>query len=126
VLPTHLSYDAPWPVRKVPLRCTPHFVTYHLESKTYAVVTSTSETTENVWKFNGDDKELVHEERESGRYPWPSRDLFAVQLFSPVSWEAIPGTKVSLEEYERCTGMKHLYLSSEGLHSGQRGYIVMR
>ena len=33
VLPTHLSYDAPWPVRKVPLRCTPHFVAYNRESK---------------------------------------------------------------------------------------------
>ena len=48
MLPTHLSYDASWPVRKVPLRCTPHFVTYHLESKTYAVVTSSSETTDKV------------------------------------------------------------------------------
>lgn len=33
VLPTHLSYDAPWPIRKVALRCTPHFVVYHPESK---------------------------------------------------------------------------------------------
>ena len=33
VLPTHLSYDAPWPIRKVPLRCTPHFCQYHQESK---------------------------------------------------------------------------------------------
>lgn len=33
VLPTHLTYDAPWPVRKVPLRCTPHFVAYHFENK---------------------------------------------------------------------------------------------
>ena len=48
VLPTHLSYDAPWPVRKVPLRCTPHFISYHLESKTYTVVTSVSEPTTKV------------------------------------------------------------------------------
>ena len=119
VLPTHLSYDAPWPVRKVPLRCTPHFVAYHLESKTYAVVTSTTESTNKVWKFNGDDKELVSEERDS-RFPWPSIDSFHVQLFSPISWEAIPGTKLTLEDYERCTGMKHLYLTSEGLHSGEK------
>ena len=33
VLPTHLSYDAPWPVRKIPLRCTPHFIAYNRESK---------------------------------------------------------------------------------------------
>ena len=35
-------------LRKVPLRCTPHFMAYHLESKTYAVVTSTSENTDKV------------------------------------------------------------------------------
>ena len=124
VLPTHLSYDAPWPVRKVPLRSTPHFVAYHLESKTYAVVTSTSETTEKVWKFNGDDKELVTEERDE-RFPWPTVDAFQLQLYSPISWEAIPGTKVVMEEYERCTGMKHLYLTSEGLHAGEKGYMVL-
>lgn len=38
VLPTHLSYDAPWPVRKVPLRCTPHFVAYNRESKVQPVI----------------------------------------------------------------------------------------
>ena len=45
-----------------------------------------------VWKFNGDDKELVAEERDD-RFVWPTRDLFSVQLFSPVSWEPIAGTK---------------------------------
>lgn len=59
VLPTHLSYDAPWPVRKVPLRCTPHFVTYHLESKTYCVITSTAEPLKSYYRFNGEDKVLT-------------------------------------------------------------------
>ena len=108
----------------MPLRCTPHFVAYHLESKTYAVVTSSSETTTKVWKFNGDDKELVEEERDE-RFPWPTVDSFSVQLYSPMKWEAIPGTKIELDNYERCTGMKHLYLTSEGLHSGEKGYIVV-
>ena len=97
VLPTHLSYDAPWPVRKVPVRCTPHFVAYHLESKTYAVVTSKTESTNKVWKFNGDDKELFVEERDE-RFPLPLLDSFSIQLFSPVSWESIPGTTIQLED----------------------------
>ena len=122
-LPTHLSYDAPWPVRKVPLRCTPHDVAYHMESKTYAVVTSTPAPTDKVWKFNGDDKQLFVEERDE-RFPHPQLDKFSIQLFSPVSWESIPGTTIPLEDWERVTSLKHLYLSSEGLHSGQRGYIV--
>ena len=123
VLPTHLSYDAPWPVRKVPLRCTPHAVAYHLESKTYTVVTSKSEPNNKVWKFNGDDKELFIEEKDE-RFPLPLLDKFTIQLFSPVSWEPIPGTSIPLEDWERVTSLKHLYLSSEGIHSGQRGYIV--
>ena len=60
------------------------------------------------------------------RFPWPTKDNFSLQLFSPVSWEPIPNTKLDLEDWERCTSMKHLYLSSEGLHTGQRGYIVCR
>ena len=33
VLPTYLSYDSYWPVRKVPTKSTPHFVSYHPEAK---------------------------------------------------------------------------------------------
>jgi len=72
VLPTHLSYDAPWPVRKVPLRCTPHFATYHLESKTYCVVTSLAEPTNKYYKFNGEDKVTIfsaHSNLSTPSYP---------------------------------------------------------
>jgi len=48
VLPSHLSYDSPWPVRKVPTRCTPYFIAYHMESKTHAVVTSESSPVSEV------------------------------------------------------------------------------
>ena len=124
VLPAHLSYDAPWPVRKVPLRCTPHFITFHIESKTFAVITSVAEQTNKIWKFNGDDKELSIEDR-SDRFIYPTINKFSLQLFSPNTWEAIPGTKVQLDDWEYVTCMKHLYLSSEGMHSGQRGFIVV-
>lgn len=33
MLPTYLSYDSHWPVRKVPTKSTPHFVSYHPEAK---------------------------------------------------------------------------------------------
>lgn len=124
VLPGHLSYDAPWPVRKVPLRCSPHHITFHLESKTFAVVTSVSESTNKIWKFNGDDKELSIEDR-SDRFIYPFLERFSIQLFSPISWEPIPGTRSQLEDWEYITCMKHLFLSSEGMHTGQRGFIVV-
>lgn len=124
VLPTHLSYDAPWPVRKVPLRCTPHFVTYHLESKTYCVITSTAEPLKSYYRFNGEDKEFTEEER-SDRFPFPIQEQFCIVLFSPVSWETIPNTKIELDQWEHVTCLKNVSLAYEGTRSGLKGYIVL-
>ncbi|KAJ8922195.1 hypothetical protein NQ315_004132 [Exocentrus adspersus] len=124
VLPTHLSYDAPWPVRKVPLRCTPHFVSYHLESKTYCLVTSLSEPSNRYYKFNGEDKELSIEDK-GDRFPYPIQERFSVCLFSPVSWDVIPNTKIDLDEWEHVTCLKNVALAYEGTRSGLKGYIAL-
>ncbi|KAK6623006.1 hypothetical protein RUM43_008858 [Polyplax serrata] len=124
ILPTHLSYDAPWPVRKVPLRCTPHMVTYHLESKTYCLVTSSSEPSNEYFRFNGEDKEHSVEERDE-RFPMPMQDKFSIMLFSPVSWEIIPNTKMDLDDWEHVTCVKTVNLSYEGTRSGLKGYVAV-
>ncbi|XP_028164475.1 cleavage and polyadenylation specificity factor subunit 1-like [Ostrinia furnacalis] len=112
-LPTHLSYDAPWPVRKVPIRMTPHFVTYHMESKTYCLVASTSHPTQTYYKFNGEDKEKSNENK-GDRFPYPLQERFSVALFSPVSWELIPNTRIELDDWEHVTCLKNVALSYEG------------
>ncbi|KAL1516840.1 hypothetical protein ABEB36_000686 [Hypothenemus hampei] len=124
ILPTHLSYDAPWPVRKVPLRCTPHFVTYHLESKTYCLVTSASEPSNSYYRFNGEDKELTVEDKHE-RFPYPLQDTFSLMLFSPVSWDIIPNTKIDLDEWEHVTCLRNVSLEYEGARSGLKGYIAV-
>ncbi|XP_047036526.1 cleavage and polyadenylation specificity factor subunit 1 isoform X2 [Helicoverpa zea] len=123
-LPTHLSYDAWWPVRKVPLRVTPHFVTFHLESKTYCLVASTHQPTTSYYKFNGEDKEKTSDNK-GDRFPYPLQDRFFVTLFSPVSWEIIPNTRIELDEWEHVTCLKNVCLSYEGTRSGLRGYIAI-
>ncbi|XP_049880956.1 cleavage and polyadenylation specificity factor subunit 1 [Pectinophora gossypiella] len=123
-LPTHLSYDAPWPVRKVPIRMTPHFVTYHLESKTYCLVASTSAPATSYYKFNGEDKEKSAENK-GDRFPYPMQERFSVMLFSPVSWEIIPNTRIELDEWEHVTCLQNVALSYEGTRSGLRGYIAL-
>ena len=50
LLPTLFNYDAPWPVRKVPLRCTPHSLIYHVETKTYILATSLAEPTNRIYR----------------------------------------------------------------------------
>ncbi|XP_070574061.1 cleavage and polyadenylation specificity factor subunit 1-like [Ptychodera flava] len=124
VLPTHLSYDAHWPVRKVPLRCTPHFISYHIESKTYAVVTSVAEPCNRVCKMTGDEKEFEEVERGE-RFIFPTIERFSLQLFSPLSWEAIPQTKIEMEDWEHITDLKTVSLKSEGTVSGLKGYVAI-
>lgn len=124
VLRTHLNYDAPWPVRKVPLRCTPHFVSYHLESKTYCLVTSTAEPSNKYYRFNGEDKELSEEDK-GDRFPYPPQERFSLMLFSPVSWEVIPNTKIDLDEWEHVNCLKNVALAYEGTRSGLKGYIAV-
>lgn len=123
VLPTHVTYDAPWPVRKVPLRCTIDFVNYHVDSKCYCVVTSTQEAYNKVVRVGGEDKDYDVLERDP-RYIWPTMERFHIQLFSPVSWEMIPNTKITLDEWEHVTCLKNVMLNSEGTESGLKGYIA--
>ncbi|XP_062465406.1 cleavage and polyadenylation specificity factor subunit 1-like, partial [Pezoporus occidentalis] len=63
VLPACLSYDAPWPVRKIPLRCTAHYVAYHVESKVYAVATSVINPCTRIPRMTGEEKEFESIER---------------------------------------------------------------
>ncbi|KAJ9585289.1 hypothetical protein L9F63_002919 [Diploptera punctata] len=118
------NINCPQGFLKVPLRCTPHFATYHLESKTYCVVTSLAEPTNKYYKFNGEDKELSIEERDD-RFLFPAQERFSILLFSPVSWEVIPNTKMELEEWEHVTCLKNVSLAYEGTRSGLKGYIAV-
>lgn len=124
VLPTYLSYDAPWPVRKIPLRCTVHYVSYHVESKVYAVCTSVKEPCTRIPRMTGEEKEFETIERDE-RYIHPQQDKFSIQLISPVSWEAIPNTRVDLEEWEHVTCMKTVALKSQETVSGLKGYVAL-
>uniref|UniRef100_A0A1A8MHN9 Cleavage and polyadenylation specificity factor subunit 1 n=3 Tax=Nothobranchius pienaari TaxID=704102 RepID=A0A1A8MHN9_9TELE len=123
VLPTYLSYDAPWPVRKIPLRCTVHYVSYHVESKVYAVCTSVKELCTRIPRVTGEEKEFETIERDE-RYINPQQEKFSIQLISPVSWETIPNTRIDLEEWEHVTCMKTVALRSQETVSGLKGYIA--
>ncbi|XP_058233141.1 cleavage and polyadenylation specificity factor subunit 1 isoform X2 [Hemibagrus wyckioides] len=124
VLPTYLSYDAPWPVRKIPLRCTVHYVNYHVESKVYAVCSSIKEPCTRIPRMTGEEKEYEVIDRDE-RYINPQQEKFSIQLISPVSWEAIPNTRIDLEEWEHVTCMKTVALKSQETVSGLKGYIAI-
>ncbi|XP_071082054.1 cleavage and polyadenylation specificity factor subunit 1-like [Haliotis cracherodii] len=124
VLPTHVTYDAPWPIRKVPLRCTPVHLTYHSDSKMYAVVTKTAEICNLLPRTTSDEREWDTVEKEE-RYIFPTMDRYTLQLFTPSSWELIPRASYETEEWEDVTVLKNVMLKSEGTLSGIKGYIAM-
>lgn len=124
VLPTHVTYDAPWPIRKVPLRCTPHFTTYHCESKLYAVVTSSQEQTNKFPRIMSDDREWDYVERDE-RFVYPNMSKFTIQLFTPSTWEVIPDTRYDCEDWEHITCLSNAQLKSEGTMSGLKGFLTM-
>lgn len=113
VLPNYLSYDTEWPYRKVPLRCTPTFITYHKESKVYCLVTDTEEVSNKYYRFNGEDKELT-EESKGERFIYPFVSKFQVVLVSPTSWEVVPKTSIELDEWEHVISFKNVHLAYEG------------
>lgn len=124
VLPTHLTYDAPWPIRKVPLRCTPHFVAYHEDSKTYAVVMHTPELCNKLVKVTVEDRDIEVVEKDE-RFVYPTMPKFFCQLYSPSSWEQVPNTNIEMTEFEHATALKHVLLKSQETVSGVKGYIVI-
>ncbi|KAK6982235.1 Cleavage and polyadenylation specificity factor subunit 1, partial [Biomphalaria glabrata] len=124
VLPTHVTYDAPWPIRKVPLRCTPHLITYHNESKLYAVVTSIEESTNKFPRVMSDDREWDYVERPD-RFIYPLMSKYTVQLFTPSTWEVIPDTRYDCEDWEHVTCLENAQLKSEGTISGLKGFVTM-
>lgn len=124
VLPTHITYDSSWPVRKVPTRCTVHFIRYHLLNKCYVVVTSTPEEYQKIAKLGGEDKDFEQLERDD-RFIWPKTEKFSVQLFSPVSCEMIPGTRIELDDWEHVTCLQNVQLQTEGTESGFKGFVAL-
>lgn len=123
-LTQHVTYDAPWPVRKVPLRHSVLHLAYHNESHTYAVASATAEPSTRYYRFNGEDKELTEQDK-GDRFPYPLQQQFQIYLFSPVTWQQIPNTRIELDEWEHVTCLKTVYLAYEGTRSGLKGYIAV-
>lgn len=124
VLPNYLTYDSDWPMRKVPLRCTPKQICYHTTRKVYCLVVKHQEVSTKFYRFNGEDKELT-DENKGERFIYPIKDKYEVVLVAPAVWEIVPDAKIVLEEWEHVTAFKNVSLSSEGTRSGLKEYICV-
>lgn len=101
-----------------------HFIKYHVKNKCYVVVTSSPEECRKVAKLGSDDKDFENLERDD-RYIWPTNERFSIQLFSPVSWEMISGTRIDLDEWEHVTCLQNVMLQTEGTETGFKGFVAL-
>lgn len=124
VLPGHLTYNSPWPVRKIPLRMTPYHIAYEPDSKVYAVACAYYEYQKKVPRFHSEEREFDSIEREP-RYIYPQIERFVIQLISPTAWEVIPNSRTVLQEFEHVTCMKVVGLQSDFLGTGLKNFVVV-
>ena len=124
VLPTHLTYDASWPVRKIPLRMTPYEISYEPNTKVYAVAVAYTENHKKLPRFHTEEREFDIVERKS-RYIYPQIERFVIQLISPVSWEVVPNSRTVLQEFEHVTCMRVLQLQSELVDNALKTFLVV-
>lgn len=118
-----IYYDSPWVLKKVQIRQTVHFLCYHEESKTYAVVTSVLEPSNKIVQLGGEDKETESFEKEEG-FILPNKSQFFIQLYTPNGWEMLPLGKYTLAEWEHVSCLKLVSLPYEGHSSGFRSYLA--
>lgn len=86
------NYDTEWPMRKINIKKTVHFINYHVERKVYCVVTSEPEPCKKLVKTGGDpdSKQIEPLRREKGYIP-PTKEKFKLQLFDSEDWDIVPG-----------------------------------
>lgn len=123
LLSSYFDIDSYWPIKYIPINRTVHFITYHLESKTYAVVTSKLLEVKKIVRIGGEEKDYDVIEADS-RYIFGKTEQFEVQLLSPTNWTIIPGTTIELDEWEHITCLKNVTLSSEITTTGIKSYIA--
>ncbi|EDV21798.1 uncharacterized protein TRIADDRAFT_59883 [Trichoplax adhaerens] len=124
VLDQRFTYDCPWPVHKVPLRNTLHFITHHFVTKTYVIISSTMTVCEKMPHITTEDKEFIPVEK-GDRFIHAPVEKFCLQLITSETWEIIPDAEIQMAEWEHVTCLKSVKLKSEETVSGLKEFIAV-
>eukprot|EP01116_Phalansterium_solitarium_P001407 TRINITY_DN11208_c0_g3_i1.p1 TRINITY_DN11208_c0_g3~~TRINITY_DN11208_c0_g3_i1.p1 ORF type:complete len:1483 (+),score=557.48 TRINITY_DN11208_c0_g3_i1:140-4588(+) len=113
-----MSYEGHWPVRKVPLRVTPHHIAYHSESQTYALSIS-SKVVRSIEDANGD-------EHDTGVGKSPTMNVyeerFELRLLSPANWELLDTAVFMMHEH--ILSMRVCQLKCSGLDAVKNCLVI--
>lgn len=124
VLFVYLFYDVLWFVRKILLCCMVYYVVYYVEFKVYVVVISINMLCVCILCMIGEEKEFEIIERDEW-YIYFQQEVFFIQFIFLVSWEVIFNVRIELQEWEYVICMKIVFLCSEEIVLGFKGYVVV-
>lgn len=113
--PSILNYDAPTPMRKIALRCTPHKVAYHAGSATYGVLASMPTLTRREerlarilqslekhdkrhYQYTAAQAEAETGDEKANRVPPLFEELHELRVYRPDTWELIKSHKLQKGE----------------------------
>jgi cleavage and polyadenylation specificity factor subunit 1 len=122
-LPSNVQFNARWPLRKVILRTTPHFLAYHPPSKTFVVAVSSEQPNKYKARAVNDTTEPLELAQEDARFVYPLEHRFEVLLLTPATWEIID--RFALEEFEHISALKVVSLNSEEVIEGKKSFIAV-
>ncbi|CAI5448422.1 unnamed protein product [Caenorhabditis angaria] len=123
-LASDFDYEMPYPVKKIEIGKTIHFVRYLSKPDVYAVVSSVPVKSNKIWVVINDDKqEEIHEKDEN--FMLPALPKYTLNLFSSQDWNAVPNTDLKFEEMEAVTACEDVALKSESTMSGLETYLAI-
>lgn len=113
--PSVINFDAPTPMRKIALRCTPHKVAYHNGSKTYGVLASMPTLTKREerlarilqslekhdrrhYQHTAAQAEAETVDERANRVPPLFEELHELRVYRPDTWELIKSHKLQQGE----------------------------
>ncbi|EUB60152.1 Cleavage and polyadenylation specificity factor subunit [Echinococcus granulosus] len=133
-LPPGYSYEQRLGIGTIPVNGCPHFVQYHLESKTYVVISSTEAECRTIVRLNGDgnkEEELVD---RPDTCIFPKIDVFKLQalaslpadnLRSAPRFEVVPNSTLEFEPFESVSCLVTVQLSSDLTFDETKDYLAL-
>lgn len=117
------NYDFHWPLKKVKVPGTIHYISYHLECKTY-IICSAVYTPEKRMIHGGVDAVEIELIDGDPRFVYPLLPKFSIHVITPDEWQLVPDASYSLQDFEHVTAMKVLPLKN-GTETGMKEYVVI-
>eukprot|EP01113_Clastostelium_recurvatum_P046313 TRINITY_DN8102_c0_g1_i1.p1 TRINITY_DN8102_c0_g1~~TRINITY_DN8102_c0_g1_i1.p1 ORF type:complete len:1020 (+),score=267.51 TRINITY_DN8102_c0_g1_i1:157-3060(+) len=120
LLPSHINTQLSWPLRKVPLKATPHKVLYHADSKSYIVVASTMkrvEVPEEEDEPPPPEENPFEQDEDALRHKWHEKEptlapRFELRIMAPNTWEVYD--TFECDQFEDILSVKVVNLKVDG------------